>query len=58
MKSKGKKYRRLPSWVRGKPMKMNSVTADRFLLSISPAELPVSRGRHTPAHKEVKREAA
>lgn len=47
MKSKGKKYKRLPSWIWGKPVKINSVTADRFPLSISPAELPMNEGKGT-----------
>lgn len=47
MKSKGKKYRRPPSWIWGKPVKINSVTADRFPLCIFPAGLGVNEGKGT-----------
>ena len=51
MKSKGKKYRSLPSWIWGKSVMTNLVAADR---SISPAELPVNKGKGTHQLKEIK----
>lgn len=48
MKSKGTKYRRPPSWKQRNPVKINSVTADRFPSCMSPEELPVNEEDGTP----------